>query len=220
MVSGGAVVVGNGVVDVLSGGTANIAFLANGSGGLEIADSPGNVSAFTGTVSGFGGMNHTNHKQFIDLVSVTSAPDTISLSYAARRRQRHAVRLERRRGGGADQHDRQLHVGELQRQGRQQRQCGDRRPDGAEWRQRRAGARASLPAARHRSAGHRLRRADHARLCEARCRHRRHLDRERRPPRRERSRFSAATSPEASSLPPTAMAARWSPQRSKRSSRC
>jgi hypothetical protein len=71
----------NGVVDVLSGGTANVAFQAVGSGGLEIADSPGNVSAFTGTVSGFGGMNHTNHKQFIDLVSVTSAPNTISLSY-------------------------------------------------------------------------------------------------------------------------------------------
>ena len=81
VVGGGAVVIGNGVVDVLSGGTANIAFLANGSGGLEIADSPGNVSAFTGTVSGFGGMNHTNHKQFIDLVSVTSAANTISLSY-------------------------------------------------------------------------------------------------------------------------------------------
>ena len=81
VVGGGAVVIGNGVVDVLSGGTANIAFQAMGSGGLEIADSPGNVSAFTGTVSGFGGMNHTNHKQFIDLVSVTSAPNTISLSY-------------------------------------------------------------------------------------------------------------------------------------------
>ena len=86
-------------------------------------------------------MNHTNHKQFIDLVSVTSAANTISLSYAARRRQRHAVRLERRRGRGPDQHDRQLHVGELQHQGRQQRQCGDRRSDGAEWRQRRKASR-------------------------------------------------------------------------------
>jgi hypothetical protein len=27
-------------------------------------------------------MNHTNNKQFIDLISVTSAPNTISLSYA------------------------------------------------------------------------------------------------------------------------------------------
>jgi hypothetical protein len=68
---GGAVVVGNGIVRVLSGGNADIRFLSNGSGGLVIADSPGNSSAFTGTVSGFGGANHTNHKQFIDLVSVT-----------------------------------------------------------------------------------------------------------------------------------------------------
>jgi hypothetical protein len=82
VVGGGAVVVGNGIVDVLSGGTANITFLATGSGGLEIADTNLNSSTFTGTVTGFGGMNHTNHKQFIDLVSVTSAPNTISLSYA------------------------------------------------------------------------------------------------------------------------------------------
>ena len=83
VVTGGAVVVGNGIVDVLSGGSANIAFLANGSGGLEIADTNVNSSTFTGTVSGFGGANHTNHKQFIDLVSVTSAPNTISLSYVS-----------------------------------------------------------------------------------------------------------------------------------------
>jgi hypothetical protein len=30
---------------VLSGGTANVKFLSNGSGGLEIADSPDNISA-------------------------------------------------------------------------------------------------------------------------------------------------------------------------------
>jgi hypothetical protein len=81
VVAGGGVVVGNGIVDMHSGGTANIGFLATGTGGLVIEDSPDNVSAFTGTVSGFGGINHTNHKQFIDLVSVTSAADTISLSY-------------------------------------------------------------------------------------------------------------------------------------------
>ena len=83
VVNGGAVVVGNGIVDVLSGGTANVKFLSNGSGGLEIADTQANPAAFTGTVSGFGGMNHTNHKQFIDLVSVVSAPNTISWSYAS-----------------------------------------------------------------------------------------------------------------------------------------
>jgi hypothetical protein len=80
-VSGSAVQIGNGTVDVRSGGTANVAFLATGSGGLVIADVSGGTSAFTGAVFGFGGVNHANNKQYIDLVSVTSAPNTISLSY-------------------------------------------------------------------------------------------------------------------------------------------
>ena len=83
VVSGGTVKVGNGIVDVLSGGTADIVFQSNGSGGLEIADTNANPSAFTGTVSGFGGVNHANHVQFIDLVSVTSAAHTISFSYTS-----------------------------------------------------------------------------------------------------------------------------------------
>jgi hypothetical protein len=62
VVTGGAVVVGNGIVDVLSGGTASVGFLANGSGGLEIADTFGSSTVFTGAVSGFGGAGHTNHK--------------------------------------------------------------------------------------------------------------------------------------------------------------
>ena len=48
-----------------------------------IKDSPSNVSAFTDTVSGFGGMNHTNHKQFIDLTSVGFASEQFHLSYTA-----------------------------------------------------------------------------------------------------------------------------------------
>jgi hypothetical protein len=83
VVSGGAVVVGNGIVDVLFGGTADVRFLSTGSGGLEIADTNVTSNAFTGRVSGFGGVNHANHKQFIDLVSVTSAPNMISLSYVS-----------------------------------------------------------------------------------------------------------------------------------------
>ena len=51
IVSGGAVVVGNGIVDVLSGGSANVAFRSTGSGGLEIADTHVNSNAFTGAVS-------------------------------------------------------------------------------------------------------------------------------------------------------------------------
>ena len=38
VVNGGAVLVGNGIVDVLSGGSANVSFQSTGSGGLEIAD--------------------------------------------------------------------------------------------------------------------------------------------------------------------------------------
>jgi hypothetical protein len=83
VVSGGAVKVGNGIVDVRSGGTANVAFLSTGTGGLVIADTSGSTAALTGTVSGFGGVSHANHKQFIDLISVTSAAHTISFSYTS-----------------------------------------------------------------------------------------------------------------------------------------
>ena len=58
VVSGGAVVVGNGIVDVLFGGTADVRFLSTGSGGLEIADTNVTSNAFNGRVSGFGGVNH------------------------------------------------------------------------------------------------------------------------------------------------------------------
>jgi autotransporter passenger strand-loop-strand repeat protein len=82
VVDGGIVEVGSGTVDIHSGGTANVVFLANASGGvLVIEDSQNNSSAFTGTVSGFGGVNHANHAQFIDLVSVTYAAGLITSSY-------------------------------------------------------------------------------------------------------------------------------------------
>jgi hypothetical protein len=160
-VTGGAVIVGNGILDVLSGGSADVAFLATGSGGLVIADTQNATSAFAGKVSGFGGASHSNHKQFIDLTSVTFVSGQIDLSYtsAASHTSWNTVRLQRRRGGGRDQHDRRPYVGELQRQSRQQRQCGDRRPDGAQWRQHR-----KLPVARHRGAEYRVRRAHDARL--------------------------------------------------------
>jgi hypothetical protein len=82
-VSGGAVTVGNGIVHVLSGGSANVAFQATGSGSLEIDDSANSTSAFTGKVSGFGGASHANHKQFIDLTSVTFESGSIHLHYSA-----------------------------------------------------------------------------------------------------------------------------------------
>ena len=95
VVSGGVVKVGNGVVEVLSGGSANVAFLSNGSGGLVIEDSPGNVSAFTGAASGFGGANHTNHKQFIDLTSVSFVSGQIHFSKHRAPWQLHGRKLRR-----------------------------------------------------------------------------------------------------------------------------
>ena len=120
-VSGGAVVVGNGIVDVLSGGTANVAFLATGSGGLEIADTSANSSAFTGMVSGFGGASHANHKQFIDLVSVTSAPDRSLRATAPAAGSGTLFGLQRRHVVAEINIDRRLHVGELQHHRRHQR---------------------------------------------------------------------------------------------------
>ena len=166
VVSGGAVVVGNGIVDVLSGGSANVAFQANGSGGLEIEDSANNASAFTGKVSGFGGAGHANHKQFIDLTSVAFVSGAILLHYVPgggntsgtlfvssaarwwRRSTRSAAYTSANFSAKADSNG----------------QCGDRRPGGAQRRQRRVGP-SDLPAARPRPAGYRLRRADDARPC-------------------------------------------------------
>jgi autotransporter passenger strand-loop-strand repeat protein len=83
VVSGGAVMVGSGVVDVLAGGSANITFLATGNGGLEIADTSADPTAFDGTVSGFGGANHANHTQFIDLLGVVFSAGQISSGYTS-----------------------------------------------------------------------------------------------------------------------------------------
>ena len=56
--------------------------MSTGSGGLQIADSQKNPTAFAGVVSGFGGFVHGNHDQFIDLVSVTYSAGLISSSFA------------------------------------------------------------------------------------------------------------------------------------------
>ena len=77
VVNGGLLEIGNGIVDVLSGGTANVFFTPTGSGELRIADAAGSSNVFTGAVSGFGGVNHSNHKQFIDLVNVNFASGAI-----------------------------------------------------------------------------------------------------------------------------------------------
>ena len=84
VVSGGLVEVGSGTVHIESGGSANVAFLATASGGvLEIDDAANSATAFTGSVSGFGGVNHGNHHQFIDLASVSFASSQIHFSYTS-----------------------------------------------------------------------------------------------------------------------------------------
>ena len=53
-------------------------------------------TVFTGAVSGFGGVNHSNHKQFIDLVNVNFASGAITFSYTSlggEQHQRNAVRV-------------------------------------------------------------------------------------------------------------------------------
>jgi len=74
-------VVGNGIVDVLGFGIADVVFLSTGSGGLKIADTGVAPIAFTGAVSGFGGVNHANHMQFIDLIGVTFHSGQVSATY-------------------------------------------------------------------------------------------------------------------------------------------
>jgi hypothetical protein len=71
VVSGGYVKVANGLVDVQSGATAKVAFVSNGSGGLDL-DGTGAIAV---TVSGFGvsgGTAHTDSVEFIDFTAIGS----------------------------------------------------------------------------------------------------------------------------------------------------
>ena len=190
VVSGGAVVVGNGIVNVLSGGSADVAFLSNGSGGLEIADAGLlDTAVFAGTVSGFGGVNHTNHKQFIDLVSVTSN-SSVSASYTSTGPNAGVLTVTSGIGilsatvaqinfSGqyvtSNFHVTSGHGGVVEIVDPTVPNGGSVAP----------GPGQNFPAAGHRSAEYRLRRADDARLFGERRRNRRHLDGKRRPPRRE-----------------------------------
>jgi autotransporter passenger strand-loop-strand repeat protein len=76
----GVTKIGNGVVDFEGSSGENVTFLANGSGGLVLADSVADPTAYAGRISGFGGANHANKFQFIDLASVTSNA-SVSVSY-------------------------------------------------------------------------------------------------------------------------------------------
>ena len=186
VVNGGIAQIGNGIVEIAGSSGENVLFLSSGSGGLKIADTAGHASAFSGRVSGFGGSGHLNPKQFIDLVSVMSA-GVITSSYVSANGANTSGTLFISSGGtmvAAIKMVGSYSVGEFYHL-RRRRHCRDHRSDGAERGRRRARARAQLPAGRRRSAEHRVRSADDARLCRECRRHRRHFDGERRPPCRE-----------------------------------
>ncbi len=70
-VSGNAVTVGeDGLVNVASGGFANVAFGVNDNGTLELADISGGTGVFSGTVTGFGGFGGEYPDQLIELGGV------------------------------------------------------------------------------------------------------------------------------------------------------
>jgi hypothetical protein len=82
VVNGGVALIGDGIVNIAGSSGENVRFLSNGGGGLEIANQPSQTSAFSGKVSGFGGVGHTNNVQFIDLPFVTFNP-MVSSSYVS-----------------------------------------------------------------------------------------------------------------------------------------
>ncbi len=80
MTGGGIAKIANGTIEIEGNGdNQNVVFVAGGSGTLQIADAPGNPSAFGGTVSGFG----QNVHQFIDLTGVTYVAGVVSRSYSS-----------------------------------------------------------------------------------------------------------------------------------------
>ncbi len=83
VINGGVALIGDGIVDIAGSSGETIKFLSNGSGALEIADMPGHASAFSGSVTGFGGSDHSNHAQFIDLTQVVSSAGVITSRYVS-----------------------------------------------------------------------------------------------------------------------------------------
>ena len=188
VVNGGVAEVGDGLVAILGSSSENVNFLSTGSGGLAIADTSGHATAFKGRVSGFGGTAHANKNQFIDLVSVTSAPDTINLSYASAASHTSGTLFV---SSGGVQVAAITMVGHYSAgnfvitsgAGGTVEITDPTVPNGGSVE---VGARPDTSAARHRFAEYRFRRADHACLFGEHCRHRRRADGWRRPPRRHR----------------------------------
>ena len=66
VVNGGTVEINDGIVNITKSSSEDVVFTSTGTGGLDLAA----ASSYTGTVSGFGGGDHTNTSQFIDLTAV------------------------------------------------------------------------------------------------------------------------------------------------------
>ena len=82
VVNGGVALINNGIVKIAGSSGESVKFLPLGDGGLAIADKADQTSAFSGRVSGFGGGDHSNNVQFINLPSVTFNPN-VSWSYVS-----------------------------------------------------------------------------------------------------------------------------------------
>jgi autotransporter passenger strand-loop-strand repeat protein len=79
VVSGGVAKVGNGIVEIQGASGENVTFLPNGNGALVL---DGLGSAYTGRVSGFGGVGHTNSNQSIDFTSINFGGATLTYTRA------------------------------------------------------------------------------------------------------------------------------------------
>ena len=79
---GGIIKIGNGAAQIEGSGSENVTFVASASGGLLIDDAFLTPTAYSGNITSFGGVTHTNHSQFIDLVQVTS-DSTVSAFYTS-----------------------------------------------------------------------------------------------------------------------------------------
>ena len=82
VVSGGVIRIGDGTVEIETSGSEAVTFLSTGTGGLVIADDAANPTTYSGRITGFGGVNHANSSQFIELADVMS-DGTVSASYSS-----------------------------------------------------------------------------------------------------------------------------------------
>jgi hypothetical protein len=80
VVNGGAVEIGNGVVQIAGASSEAVNFLSNGSGGLLL----NNASTYTGKISGFGvgATLHSDQNEYIDLTAITYSSSTVKETYS------------------------------------------------------------------------------------------------------------------------------------------